>query len=152
MPSGSGAAALLHDIEDTDVTITQVQDLFGQEVAQLVAGATEKYKLQKDAFNEKNTWKESKQHTIDFITSGATPDQMLIICADKLDNIRSVNADLSRLGETIWSRFNAGQEEQSWHYHALLDAFTQRKNEFPQNCQDLVPLFQREVHEVFALD
>src|SRR6476659_6303671 len=50
------AAALLHDIvEDTAVTIDQVEEIFGKNVAELVRGATEKYKLEKAAFNHEET-------------------------------------------------------------------------------------------------
>jgi (p)ppGpp synthase/HD superfamily hydrolase len=145
------AAALLHDIvEDTSVTIGEVENSFGKEVANLVEGATEPYKLQKTKFDENTTWEVRKKHTIDFISNKATPDQMLIILADKLDNIRSVNNDVKRLGEKVWSRFNADKNKQSWYYHGLVAAFTKRINEFDKAVIDLLPEFKKEVDEVFA--
>ena len=45
------AAALLHDVvEDTEVTIDQVEEKFGHHVAEIVRGATELDKLEKKAY------------------------------------------------------------------------------------------------------
>ncbi len=82
------AAALLHDIvEDTGVTIKEVETKFGKEIASLVAAATEPYKLDKREFNETETWRERKEHTIQFIKENASLNEALIILADKTDNI-----------------------------------------------------------------
>ena len=78
------ATALLHDIvEDTDVTIEQVEELFGSRVALMVEGATEPFKLQKEKSSETGIWKQRKEHTIHFIENGATLDQCLVMIADK---------------------------------------------------------------------
>lgn len=50
------AAALLHDIvEDTDVTIEQVEEKFGRQVAEIVRGATELDKLEKKAIEKESS-------------------------------------------------------------------------------------------------
>ena len=47
------AAALLHDVvEDTDVTIEQVEEKFGLQIAEIVRGATELDKLEKKAIEK----------------------------------------------------------------------------------------------------
>jgi len=43
--------------------------------------------------------------------------------ADKLDNARAVLADYRRLGDALWTRFNAGKEDQLWYYRGLVEAF-----------------------------
>lgn len=62
------AAALLHDVvEDTAVTIDDVEKNFGKHVAEIVRGATELDKLEKKAIEKESTWRERKEHTIYFL-------------------------------------------------------------------------------------
>ena len=50
------AAALLHHVvEDTPVTIEEVENLFGKNIAKMVEGGTECYKLEKEKFDDKST-------------------------------------------------------------------------------------------------
>lgn len=61
-------AALLHDVvEDTDVTIEEVEEKFGGHVADIVKGATELDKLEKKAIEKESSWQERKTHTIHFL-------------------------------------------------------------------------------------
>jgi (p)ppGpp synthase/HD superfamily hydrolase len=114
------AAALLHDVvEDTDVTIQEVEEKFGQHVAEIVRGATELDKLEKKAIEKESSWQSRKEHTIHFLQHEATTDQLLVSCADKLDNIRSIVYDHERIGEAIWKRFNASKEQQAWYYSSI---------------------------------
>jgi GTP pyrophosphokinase len=43
--------------------------------------------------------------------------------ADKLDNARSILVDHRQIGDGLWSRFNAGKEDQLWFYRSLVSAF-----------------------------
>jgi len=114
------AAALLHDVvEDTDVTIDEIEEKFGNHVAEIVRGATELDKLEKKAIEKESSWQERKEHTIHFLQHGASTDQLLVSGADKLDNLRSIVYDHKRIGEKLWSRFNASKEQQAWYYSAL---------------------------------
>jgi len=114
------AAALLHDVvEDTDVTIEEVKDKFGWQVAEIVRGATELEKLAKQAIQKESSWQLRKEHTIHFLEHEATLDQLLVSCADKLDNIRSIAYDHGRIGEELWKRFNATKEQQAWYYKSI---------------------------------
>jgi len=114
------AAALLHDVvEDTDVTIEEVEEKFGLQVAELVRGATELDKLEKKAIEKESSWQERKEHTIHFLEHEATTDQLLVSAADKLDNLRSIAYDHARIGEALWKRFNATKDQQAWYYGAV---------------------------------
>lgn len=114
------AAALLHDIvEDTDVTIEQVEEKFGRQVAEIVRGATELDKLEKKAIEKESSWQQRKEHTIHFLQHEATTDQLLVSGADKLDNLRSIGYDYGRIGEALWKRFNASKEQQAWYYDSI---------------------------------
>ncbi|WMJ23965.1 HD domain-containing protein [Paludicola sp. MB14-C6] len=109
-------AGLLHDtIEDTHVTIEEIQTLFGKEIAHLVAGNSE---------NKTLPWEERKQHTINYMKENATFEEMMICCADKLSNLRSLKSDYMILGEGLWKRFHRGKEHQKWYYDSLLNALS----------------------------
>lgn len=114
------AAALLHDVvEDTDVTIEEVQAKFGERVAEIVRGATELDKLEKKAIEKESSWQHRKEHTILFLQEEASIDQLMVSGADKLDNLRSIHYDYKRIGEQLWSRFNATKEQQGWYYSSI---------------------------------
>ena len=114
------AAALLHDIiEDTEVTIDEVEEKFGIELAEIVRGATELDKLEKKAIEKESSWKDRKEQTIHFLEHEASIDQLLVSGADKLDNLRSIVYDHEKIAEEIWKRFNASKEQQAWYYSAV---------------------------------
>jgi (p)ppGpp synthase/HD superfamily hydrolase len=125
-------AGILHDVlEDTPVTLGEIETRFGREVAFLVRGATEIQKLGKiRKESDLESWKARKQYTIHFLTEEATSDQLLVSAADKLDNLRAIRDDFYKIGDELWSRFNAGKEEQKWYYTAIAAAFKNRANEF----------------------
>lgn len=123
------AAGILHDtLEDTSVVYEDIEKLFGSRVAELVQGASE-VREPADAYNGKASWKARKEHTIQFLLNKATPDQLLVACADKLDNITSIQADYRRLGDVLWERFNADKHQQQWYYTAIAGAFEYRAKE-----------------------
>ena len=106
-------AGLLHDtVEDTDITIDDIRKAFGEKVSSLVESHTE---------DRTKTWKERKQHTIDVLKE-ADRDTRLLIMADKVSNLRSMLSDYAQIGETLWSRFNAPKELQSWYNSEVQDA------------------------------
>ena len=52
---------------------------------------------------------------------------MLVSCADKLHNARSLLRDLIQEKEAVWDRFNqTDPAEQLWNYRALAEAFAER--------------------------
>ncbi len=106
-------AGLLHDVvEDTPVTIDQVDDEFGSEVARLVAGASEP--------DKSLSWEERKQHTLEWLRE-APEDVLLVSAADKLDNVRSIRDDVAERGEEAWEIFNRPREQQGWYYTSLAE-------------------------------
>lgn len=106
-------AGVLHDtVEDTDTTIEDIENLFGERVAYLVGNHTE---------DKTKSWRERKQATIDELYT-AERDIKLLIMADKLSNLRSMKADYCAVGEDLWKRFNAPKEDQAWYNSAVIDA------------------------------
>ena len=112
------AAGLLHDtVEDTGVTLDEIEKQFGSKVRDLVAGESED-KMR--TLSEKASWKARKQHTIDGLKS-ATKEEMYVCAADKLSNLRSMAYDLAVSGESLWRRFNASKEDIKWYYSSVAE-------------------------------
>ena len=110
------AAGLLHDtLEDTDATLLDIYDQFGTDVAALVNAHTE---------DKRQIWYMRKLHTIDEIPKANIRQKMLVI-ADKVANLRSLNADYRRVGEELWERFNAPKHLQAWYYSKLNDGLAE---------------------------
>ena len=76
---------------------------------------TAKFKTEEE---QKNTWKERKQHTINALTT-ATEKELLVILADKTANLLSMKEDLLIIGEKLWGRFNAKKEDLKWYYTTI---------------------------------
>jgi (p)ppGpp synthase/HD superfamily hydrolase len=132
------AAGILHDtIEDTSVTYRDLNRKFGEQVAGLVQSVTEP--------NKGHSWEVRKQHTIDSIGS-LTPDALLILCADKLDNLHSIRLDLVKYGESVWQRFSRSRQQQKWYFESLLNAMN---SNIPEAGASLLEKFKSEVDIVF---
>lgn len=116
-------AALLHDaIEDQggDATRQEIRRRFGDTVTAIVDGCTDSETIPKPP------WKERKEAYIAHI-SNASPSVLLVSCADKLYNARSILQDYRIVGEEIWQRFTGGKIGTLWYYQSLVEAFRQVK-------------------------
>lgn len=120
-------AGLLHDImEDTKKTKDDILGLFseeqGQKIIEIILADTET--------DTNASWKERKQATIDLAQSTCETEGLLLICADKIANLGSLNKALDIFGDKTWDFFNSGKENQIWYYTAL---FTILKNKLPEH-------------------
>jgi (p)ppGpp synthase/HD superfamily hydrolase len=131
-------AALLHDaVEDQGglATLEEIRRRYGNSVAAIVEGCTDAYSIPKPP------WRERKESYIASL-HGADPAVRRVSLADKVHNARSTLRDLTRDGETVWTRFNGGKEGTLWYYHQLIDAF----NEFGSTY--LLDVFKRTVSDI----
>ncbi len=114
-------AALLHDgPEDQggEETLRDIRRRFGDTVAGIVADCS-------DTFEEiKPPWKARKLSYLEHLATAST-ETLLVSCADKLHNVRSIVTDYRTLGEALWGRFKGGREGTLWYYRALLETFRQ---------------------------
>lgn len=111
-------AGLLHDVvEDTKVTLEQVEQEFGKKVSELVWAVSE--------HNKKLSWKKRKEAYIQQAKENPI-EALQIMCADKLDNLGQIHRDLEQNGEKVWTRFNAPKSEIQWYYESLLTIFHDR--------------------------
>lgn len=117
------AAGLLHDtLEDTDTTEDELREYFGEEILKLVKAASEP--------DKSLSWEERKQHTIAELPNRSN-EELAVIIADKLHNLRSIQADVEQNGDHVWSRFKRGKRDQSWYYMAICHEVESRKQEVP---------------------
>lgn len=108
-------AGVLHDtVEDTDTTLSEIREIFGDDVAELVASNSE---------DKSKSWDERKKHTIEELATAEKRVKMLIM-ADKTSNIRSIAHDYKNIGDNVWKRFNAPKEKQAWYYGGIQDALS----------------------------
>lgn len=107
------AAAVLHDVvEDTSVSEREIARLFGERVAALVMADSE------DKRNGRTelSWEERKAETLARIRS-LDRDGQIIVLSDKLSNLRSIFCDLSKIGESVWEKFNVKDREKQGRYY-----------------------------------
>ncbi len=83
------AAALLHDaVEDTSVKLSDVEDRFGPEVAQIVDGVT---KLDRLSFESKEAQQSATMRKM-LLAMAKDPRVLVIKLADRLHNMRTISA------------------------------------------------------------
>ena len=91
------AAALLHDIvEDSDVTVEDVSERFGDKVGTLVDAMT-------DTSEVKPYERRKALHRERVVAAG--PEAAAIFAADKLNNVRALRSAYAEDGEAVESRF-----------------------------------------------
>jgi (p)ppGpp synthase/HD superfamily hydrolase len=112
-------AALLHDaVEDQGglPTLRAIRRKFGAHVADIVAGCSDSFTTPKPP------WRQRKENYIAHVRHA--PDGVrLVSAADKLDNARTILADLRHIGDRVWSRFKGRKDGTLWYYREILRAF-----------------------------
>ncbi len=92
-------AGLLHDlVEDTEITLEQVREGFGDPVA---------------GIDRKRGHLEEIPHATDAVRA--------VVLADKLHNLISIQVDLLD-GVEVWEKFNAGKDQVLWYYRSMINA------------------------------
>ena len=120
------AGAVLHDVvEDTDTTVEQIRELFGERIALLVASESED---KREDLPARATWKIRKQETLDHLKT-APMDVKMITLGDKLSNIRAIHRDYNAIGDELWQRFNQkDKDEHHWYYQSIADGLSELKD------------------------
>lgn len=123
------AAAVLHDVvEDTEITLQEIQEYFGERIAYYVS--TESEDKRPDLPSE-DTWMLRKEETIGFLREEADRNAQILALADKLSNMRSIERDVRVLGDGLWERFHQKDKAvQGWLYRAIANALSDLK-EYP---------------------
>lgn len=114
------AAAVLHDtVEDTDVTLEQIRELFGDRVAELVQHETA-------PLDDSFTWREKKTAQLKQLAE-APRDSKIVALGDKFSNMSGIALDYRQMGDEVWKRFHApnGKSDVEWYYRSLADAMSE---------------------------
>lgn len=120
------AAAVLHDVlEDTPITVEQLECEFGTVIAQLVLSETENKRIGQSA---QDTWKIRKQETIEHLKYKASEAEKMIALGDKLSNIRAICRDYGTIGDKLWDRFNQKDKAlHAWYYMSIAETLSELK-------------------------
>ena len=138
------AAALLHDtIEDAGKTKAEIQKVFGERVADLVAAESENKREEQAA---ESTWQQRKAETLAHLREKAGHDAKLICLGDKLANIREISRDYSVLGDDLWERFNQKDKTMHcWYYSSVFEILAEEFGNIPA-----IREYERLLEEVFG--
>jgi len=114
------AAAVLHDtVEDTCVTLGEIEEKFGKRVMELVDCLTEE---DVPGVAPEKSWDARKERAVERI-SAANSDVKLLALADKLSNMRSMVREYAKCGEELWTRFHqTDKSRHEWYYRSMLKA------------------------------
>ena len=135
-------AGLLHDlVEDTSVTLRQIEAEFGRNVADIVKECSEP--------DGSLSWEERKKFTLQRLRN-APIKVKYVACADKLHNISSMIADYQKCGDCLWKRFRRGYEKQQWYYRSMVKSLFHGLNHVEPDS--LFYRFRDMVEEMFGLD
>ncbi len=111
-------AGLLHDVvEDTGVTLAEIRQEFGGEVADIVKGCTEPPK-------KKYNWLERKKYMIASLRDASLPVK-LVMAADKYHNLSHTLHNAQKKKKGVWQSFGKGKRYQAWYYRAVASSITE---------------------------
>jgi (p)ppGpp synthase/HD superfamily hydrolase len=133
-------AALLHDtVEDTPITLDQLHQNFGDEVADLVGYLTE----------PRGRWEYRKETYIAQITSAPFAAK-LISAVDKYHNLHNIYQQQKDVGDSIWGVFSRGKRQQAWFYRSVYAGIL-----YDNPQADNYPIFQQLgelIEDIFGRD
>lgn len=116
-------AGYLHDtVEDTDVTIDNIKEIFGDRVAELVSNASE--------LDKSLSWEERKTHTINFVKEKPL-EEIAVIIADKIHNIEDLTNEIRVQGLSVFDSFKRGIKDQFWYFEGIYNSVIISNSEVP---------------------
>ena len=118
------AAAALHDVvEDTGVTIEEIEEKFGKRVRELVQAETED---KREELPPSATWRIRKEESLEELKNAEDIAVLMVWLGDKLANMRAIYRDFKVEGNAMWRRFNQKDPaQQAWYYRSIV-TLTQR--------------------------
>lgn len=116
-------AAILHDtVEDTPVTLEDLQREFGERVARIVEADTEDKRRDRPA---SETWEIRKRETILQLTNKPR-EAKIVMLADKAANAEALLKEWERLGDAVWNKFNMrDKKKQEWYFRSVADCLAE---------------------------
>lgn len=136
------AAGVLHDVpEDCDVEISEIKELFGDRVAEIVRLETkEKY----PNIDKKESWKLRKEEMINRLHDSNDIGFKMVYLSDKLANIRSLYISYKKTGLDAFNKFNVKNvDDQEWYYYSVLNEVKELKD------TDIYKEYENKINEIF---
>ena len=120
-------AAVLHDVvEDTDATLDDIREAFGDRVAELVRSETED---KHDELSREESWYMRKRDSIKELRANNDRAVHILWLSDKLSNMRSYMRMYEERGNQLWSVFHQSDPKlQAWYYHSVAQALDDLKD------------------------
>ena len=121
------SAAVLHDVvEDTDITIEEIEENFGPRVRALVESETEDKRAD---LPPEDTWRIRKEESLEELASCKDTDVLMLWLGDKLSNMRSFYRIWKVEGDGMWQSFNQKDPvQQKWYYSRIADLTSSLKD------------------------
>jgi (p)ppGpp synthase/HD superfamily hydrolase len=113
-------AGLLHDVAEDcggEPRLAEIADRFGKRVAHIVRGCSDSLVVDEE---NKAPWRERKEAHIQHLKE-ADLDTLIVTASDKTHNARAIATDIASIGNRVWDRFNANQNEIIWYYNSLFN-------------------------------
>lgn len=114
------SAAVLHDVvEDTDITIEEIEENFGSRVRALVESETEDKRAD---LPPEDTWRIRKEESLEELAECDDTNVLMLWLGDKLSNMRSFYRIWKSEGDSMWQSFNQKDpSQQKWYYCTIAE-------------------------------
>lgn len=137
-PEAIKVAGVLHDtVEDTEVTIEDIEKYFGKEIAGYISFMSD---------DKSESWLQRKSRGIEK-TRNASLDLKKLKLADKLSNLMSIVHDYNNVKEDVWARFSKSKADQKWYYLGMAEAL--KELEFEETSRNLYLEFTSLCYKLF---
>ncbi|HUV90778.1 MAG TPA: HD domain-containing protein [Anaerolineae bacterium] len=121
-------AGLLHDVvEDQGVDLSEIEERFGPQVAELVAALSEH---KTDDQGDRRPWEMRKREALEHMREGSL-EVVAVKAADALHNARATALDARREGPSVWQRFTRGPQALVDHYRDIVQVARERMGHHP---------------------
>ena len=133
-------AAVLHDtVEDTYVTLDDLERGFGAKTARIVWGVTKDETIP--------SWRERNEAYLHRLENEAPDESSIVALGDKIHNITDMTENYLLLGDGMWQKFAAKPDDQLWWYRSVLEVAERRTPECPliPQLETRIELFRTQV-------
>lgn len=136
------AAAVLHDtVEDTHITLQDMEREFGSRIAGFVAAETEDKRTELPAHE---TWEIRKFENIKHLQI-APYEVKIIVLSDKTANAESMVREWRKNGDAMWEKFNQkDKQKHAWYYRGCQKAMGEL------NDTSVMKIYQAYLDELFG--
>lgn len=121
------ASAVLHDVvEDTNISICEIENNFGKRVKELVECETEDKRAD---LPPSETWRIRKEESLEVLKNANDIAVLMVWLGDKLANMRAIYREWKIKGDSMWQKFNQKNvNEQAWYYTTIANYTSRLSN------------------------